>query len=173
MADVLRFSERVIGGGIIRDTVTLQQQPASFGLGVLPSLNFELQNGTGSGQANKWFLERRTVNATTYDLLDLAGGVDDYKGDPITFTAIKRCLLKIVDPNGTKKLYLGPQNQTNAAQLWAGGTGATAYDEVFWGIDHKHPYAGWTVTAGTGDILPVYNPTGSAITYAIFLLGVG
>lgn len=173
MADVLRVGEQILGGGRIFDDSTGQQQPASYGFGVLPETTFSLETGTGSGQANKWYLARRTLAATTYDLLDLAGGLSDYKGNAITLTTLKRALVKVVSADGSKRLRVGPQNQANAAQLGWGGTGATVYADVYDVLDLRHPWAGWAVTAGTGDVFPVYNPTAGSIDYAVWLLGVG
>lgn len=172
MATVLRLSERTIGGGRVTDPATLQAQPASYGQGILPSSVFTLASGTGTGQASKWYLARRALAGTTFDLLDLAGGLTDYAGASLTFSAVKRCLVAVVSPDGTKKLRVGPQDQSNAWQGWFGGTGATVYEEVFHTTDRKHPYAGWTVTGGSADVLAVYNPGATSVTYAIWIIGV-
>lgn len=171
MSLALYVSETVGGGGRLYDTTTLSQIVATFGSGVLPSIDLSFQNGTGSGYANQWYLARRTLAATTYDLLDLAGGLTQYDGSTITFTKIKRVLIALVSPDGTAKLRIGPQGQSNPFTGPWGGTGATVYREVIHKDDMTHPYAGWTVTAGTGDILPIYNPTGSSIVYAIWIIG--
>lgn len=172
MATTLRFGEVVRGGGRIEDAATGQNQQAIFGRGALPSLDQTFTYGTGSGAVNMWYLARRTLATVTFDLLDLAGGLTDFKGAAITFTKIKRVLLVIIDPDGTKTLRIGPQNQSNPfIGPWSGGSGATVYNTVFRKFDQDQPYAGWTVTAGTGDILPIYNPGATSVTYLLWLLG--
>lgn len=171
MADTIRVNERIIGGGIIRDTTTGKSQTANYGQGALPSRTLAFTNGTADQQVNLWYLAQRTLAATTTDSLDLAGGLTGYGGATLTFTKIKRVYVSIVSPDGTKSLRVGPQGVANAAQLGWGGTGATVYNTVITDLDLVHSYAGWSVTAGTGDILPIYNPGASAVTYAIFILG--
>jgi hypothetical protein len=173
MADVLYLRERTIGGGRVGDDATGQYQAAVFGKANLPARVRSLTHGTGSGQANKWHLSQRTLATTTFDLLDLAGGLTDYKGAAITFTKIKRVYVAIVDPSSSKSLRVGPQNQSNAGQFGWGGTGATVYQTVYTDWDDYEPYAGWTVTAGTGDIYPIYNPSAGSVTYVLFVLGLG
>lgn len=173
MADSLYASYRSLGGGIIRDTVTAQQMPGVFGRGVLPRRVRSFTHGTGANQANKWHLSRRTLATVTFDLLDLAGGLTDYKGAAITFTAIKLVYIAIVDADGTKSLRIGPQNQTGAGQFGWGGTGATVYQTIYTDWEDYRPITGHTVTAGTGDIYPIYNPGAGSVEYAIWVLGLG
>jgi len=173
VATVIRVDERVIGGGSIIDTSTLKRLSAMPGQGLLPSLRLQFTNGTGSGAVNKFHLSRRTLATVTYDLIDLAGGLTDLDGAAITFTAIKRILVVMTAPDGTASLRIGPQNQSNP---WAGpwgGTGATVYETIVWRKELLHPYAGWTVTAGTGDIFPIYNPGASSVTYCLWIMGLG
>jgi len=172
MADVLYFKTRTLGGGRIEDSATAQRQMASFGKLLLPARTRSFTHGSGSGQANKWYLAQRTLATVTYDNLDLAGGLTDYKGAAITFTKIKYAYIAIISPSSTKYLRVGPQNQSNAAQLQWGGTGATVYETIYTDWELYEPYTGFTVTAGTGDIFPIYNPTGVSITYTLLLMGV-
>lgn len=173
MALTLSVGERPAGGGILSDSTLLVQQAASYGAGVLPELSLALENGTGANQANIWYLAKRTLAATTYDLLDLAGGLTAFNGSTITFTKIKRVLVAIDSPDGTKRVRVGPQDQSNPWPGPWGGTGPTVYADVLWKFDVVNPFAaGWAVTAGTGDVFPVYNPGGSSVDYIIWLLGV-
>jgi hypothetical protein len=172
VADVLYLRERIIGGGRIADATTGQQQNAIYGRTILPARSRSFTHGTGSGQANKWHLSTRTVGATSFDLIDLAGGLTDHKGAAVTLTKLKRFYLAVVDPSSAKSLRVGPQNQANAGQFGWGGTGATVYQTVYTDWDDYEPYAGWTVTAGSGDVYPVYNPGASPVSYVLFVLGV-
>lgn len=169
----MRAQVRVIGGGLFRDTVTGTTQPAAFGgAGLIPDPNWTLTTGTGANAVNLWYHARRTLAATTYDDLDLAGGLTGPTGAALTFTAVKYVRLDVVSADGSKKLRVGPQGRSNAGQLWWGGTGATVYQDVYYTFEQRLPTAGgWAVTAGTGDIFPVYNPTGSSITYSLWVMG--
>ena len=137
-------------------------------------LVYTFASGTSSGQFDNWWHDSRTVTATTYDNLDLRGGTVSTKLNLILdFQKIKLGVIAIRSPDGTASLRIGPQNVTNAWQGAWGGVGATAYSTVF----HSHvfafdPYTGFAVTAGTGDILGIYNPGASSVTYDIFLLGI-
>ncbi len=144
-----------------------------FGTGTLAELGVTLAYGTGSGQASKWHIGVRALAATTYDLLDLAGGsLADPVGNALTFSTVKLIVVAISSPDGTKTLRVGPQNQSNAPALNWGGTGATVYHTLtHWAMPLYQPVTGATITAGTGDILPVYNPGGSSVTYAILIAG--
>lgn len=146
-----------------------------FGLRSIPELSISLEYGTGSGQANKAYAFSRTLTATTMDSIDLAGSLSDGVGNTITFTSIKLAIVAIVTPTGgTKKLRVGPQNQTNAlSSNWGSLVVATVYKEfTHWDTVIYEPVAGYTVTAGTADIFPIYNPSASSITYELLLAGV-
>lgn len=171
MADVITLNERTLGGGRIIDSVSGQVLPAIWGKGNLPARTRTFTSGTGNNQVDKFHLSQRTLTATTFDLLDLSGVLTDYKGVAITFSKIKRVYIAIVSPDGTKSLRIGPQNQANAGQFGWGGTGATVYQTIYTDWDDYFPYAGHTVTAGTGDIYPVYNPGASSVTYALLIAG--
>lgn len=171
MADAVSLSVKVLGGGRIVDSVSGQYLPAVFGRGNLPARSRVFTHGTGANQVDKLHLSQRTLAATTFDLLDLAGGLTDYKGAAITLTKLKWIYVAIVSPDGTKALRVGPQNQANAGQFGWGGTGATVYQTVYTDWEDYRPITGHTVTAGTGDIYPIYNPGASAVTYALLVAG--
>ena len=142
------------------------------GVNDFPSLAIDYTDGTSSNQAKTYFIDSRALAATTTESLDLAGSLADPFGTTITFTVIKEIVIAIVSPDGSKKLRVGPQNVANAWQGPFGGTGATVYIEFFhhWKMPSE-PYTGYTVTAGTGDLLVINNPTASSITYGIIIVG--
>lgn len=172
MAADLNTDDRITGGGSITDSALGVQQAANFGFGVLPAIRYRYSFGTGSGQANKWYLAQRTLAATTYDDLNLTSGLSTL-GTTQTFTALKRVLIAIVDPEGTKRLRIGPQGRTNANPLWFQAATTNFWEETYTYVLKDRPVTGWGVTAASTDVLGVYNPTGSSITYAIWLLGTG
>lgn len=158
--------------GAIRDTSRGTALRREFGGGGVPELSVALTYGTTADKGDWLYYAERTLAATTFDLLDLSGSLTDGLGNTITATKLKFALVAIESPDGTKAVRVGPQNQTNAAQLHWGGTGATVYKTVtHWDLVVWEPVAGYTVTAATADIFPVYNPGGSAVTYHILLAG--
>lgn len=128
-------------------------------------------SGTGSGQANEMWHDERTLTTTSTDSLDLAGGLTNGLGVTVTFTKIKLAIIAIDAPDGTKKLRVGPNNTANAWQGWFGGVGANVYEEVLDWVVHLDFRTGWTVTAGTGDLLIINNPSAGSVTYRILLVG--
>lgn len=169
MAIQLNYADSVTGGGRINDPDTGITQNGVFGGAVLPRPDLVISSGTDDFQANNWYLARRTVAGTTSDNLDLAGGLSNF-GGTLTFTKIKRVYVAIIDPDGVKSLRVGPQSVSNA---WTGPFGSTSdYASVMYRLDLLEPYDGWTVAAGTADILGIYNPGATPVTYAILLIGI-
>jgi hypothetical protein len=135
----------------------------------IPVADLLLEFGTGTGQANALYIASRTVTATTADNINLTSL--SMGGTTFSLTKVKYVLIAISGADGTKSLQVGPKGVSNAVQLGWGGTGATVYDTVITDREWKHPYAGWTVTATTADILGIYNPGASSVTYGIVIAG--
>ncbi len=174
MADVISISTKQLGGGRILDNVTGQYLPIIFGKGSIPSRLRTFTHGTGANQVNKIYATQRTLATVTMDSLDLAGGLTDYKGAAITLTALKWVYISIVSPDGTKVLRVGPQNQAAAGTFgWGSAAVATVYHDFYSDWELYRPITGFTVTATTADIFPIYNPSLTSVTYAIIVAGVG
>lgn len=128
----------------------------------------------GAVQVNDWHFAEYTINAGANLDIDLTGSTT-YKnpfGTTLAFTAVKLVAVSVKSPDGAKSVRVGPQNASNAFQGWHGGVGASNYDTVFTSARHVHMLAGWTVAAGTGDILRINNPGGSAVTIRVLIAGV-
>lgn len=128
--------------------------------------------GTGDAQCNwLYWSQARSLAATTTESFDLSGTLLDPFGATITAATLKFVAVAIHSPDGTKSLRVGPQGVTNAAQLYHGGVAAGNYVTVLdWHVV-QHNWAGWTITAGTGDLFPVHNPGGTSVVYSILLAG--
>lgn len=156
------LSGRYQDGGLI-DSITAG--------GDLPSLAATLTQGAGE----TWQQVLVPVSLTAggnldVDLADPANSLTDRAGRPLNLSVLYAAVLTVAAPDGVKKLRLGPQNLTNAAQLWFGGVGATAYETVDrYAI--RVSQGGWAVTPGTGDLLRVNNPTGVTVAGSLFLVG--
>lgn len=148
----------------------------NIGVGTSGSQGFSVveadwANGTATSQANEWFHDQRTVAATTADNLDLAGSLTNKFGETLTFTTIKLIFFRIISPDGTKELHIGPRGQTNPWQGPWGGTGATVYSRtmgIFLWFDN---YGYGTITAGAADVLGVYNAGSGSLTYDVIIIG--
>jgi len=170
MAFDINTDDRLSGGGAITDSSTAVSQSASFGSGVLPTIRYRYSYGTGSGQVNAWYLARRTLAATTFDNLNLTSGLTTL-GTTFSFTKLKRVLVAIIDPDGTKSLRVGPQNQANANPLWFAAVTANFYETTYTYVLKDRPVTGWDVAAASTDILSIYNPGAGSLDYAIWILG--
>lgn len=172
MADTLSASFQLIANLSHAKDVSQRSTFTSWALGQnsMPALNKTYTTGTGTNAINKEFVKTYTINATSNQDLDLAGSLVDDQGNTLTFTAIKEILVIINDPDGTKALEIGPAAVSNAFL----GPFADASDKLTF-LEHIrlcNPYTGWTVTAGTGDIMRLRNPSASALTATVVILGI-
>lgn len=126
--------------------------------------------GSGNGQANIVFSDNRSIAASSNDDLDLSGVLSAVFGGTIAFTAIRAIIIRaaagntnnVVVGNATSNQFLGPLGA--AAHTIAIRPG----DELVMTARN----AGWTVTAGTGDILRIANSgSGTPVVYDIIILG--
>lgn len=130
-----------------------------------------LPNGTGSGQANRLFHDRRTIAASGTDDLDLAGSLLDGFGNTLTFARVKLLLVK-ADPGNTNNVVVGG-DATAAWASWAGAATHTVTVRPGGLLVLAAPDAtAYVVTATTADILQIANSGGgTGVTYDIVLVG--
>lgn len=150
-------------------TICITTDAVTSGTNSFPTLSRTITDGTGAGQCNKWYRAYRTLAAGTADNLDLAGSLLDPFGNTLTFTGIKYIAIALVaaSANGTNKLTVG-----NATNPFVGPFSAAGTIDIFDSLELYHPGAsGWTVTAGTGDILKINNPGAASVTYCILIAG--
>lgn len=125
-------------------------------------------NGTNNNQADLAFLDSRQLASGATENLDLAGVLAGAFGATLTFAKIAALSIEADDANTTNLTFGGAGSNT-----WVGFF-ADATDKIIMKPGAKmtiHAPAGWTVTAGTGDILLVANAAGAAANYTIGLLG--
>lgn len=138
-----------------------------------PSLNAKVTfaNGTGANQVNALWTDTRTLAASATENLDLAGVLTDGFGTTKTFTTVKSIVVTALAAN-TNNVIVGGAI-TNA---WVGPfSDSTATHSVRPGGWYGFGFGGtgYTVTAGTRDILKIANSSsGTAVTYSIVILGV-
>ena len=119
-------------------------------------------DGTGAGAANKQWNDNRTLGGSS-DSLDLAGGLTNRIGEAASFATVRLVYLRA--------------DADNAADLTVGG-GSNPWDTAFDTLTVQPGQeillkttdaTGWTVTAGTGDLLQVAGTSGDS--YEIYLAG--
>ena len=128
-------------------------------------------NGTGAGQADKVFVDTRTIAISGTDDLDLAGVLVDGLGVVITFVKIKAIILTAADLNTNDVVlgaaaatqFVGPFGaNTHTVRARPGGLIALACKDA----------TGWAVAAGSTDLLRVANGgAGTSVDYTICIIG--
>jgi hypothetical protein len=144
----------------------------AVGNGNFPAAAFDLTDGSANEQAQTWVhgLIAGLAAGSTFPI-DLSGVTDGPFENDVNFLKVRAILAVIKDPASTKKIRIGPQGQTNAAQLGFGGVGAEAYLEFTRFALLENIYSGWLVTPGTGDLLPIKNSGSVEIDCAFWILG--
>jgi len=129
-----------------------------------------MATGTASGKADQIFADTRTLSASATEDLDLAASLVDALGTTLTFVKVKAIYIKAASGN-TNNVEVTPA----AANGFLGAFNAAA-DQVDIAPGGMFlvtaPAAGWSVTAGTGDLITVTNSAGStAVTYDVVIVG--
>jgi len=131
---------------------------------------FRLSNGTGSGQADVFWSDHRTLAASGTETLDLNGSLSDAFGATVNLTAVKAVLV-CGDAANTNNVLVGDA----ASNAWAAFLGAAGVATVQPGgcMLAMAPNAGYAVAGGTTDQLKIANSSsGTGISYTIIVLGV-
>ena len=159
---------RISFRGFLAQTTTFGRATARFGQTGMPDELFRLTNGTGSGQCDTVFVKALSIAATTTLQVDFKSGETDLLGNAVNLQSVK--LVAVVVTTASATLWVGPQNLTNACQLWFGGVAATDKNKVtdrFWNSDE----GGWAV-GGSTKILGINNPGGSTVSGYLICAGV-
>ena len=129
-----------------------------------------LASGTGSSQADKVYQGQRTILASQSEDLDLAGVLTDIFGAVLTFVKVKAIYIKAASGN-SNNVVVGAASATQ----FVAGFGANTHT---WAIPPggfmfvSAPVAGWTVGAGSTDLLKIANSgAGTSVTYDIVVVG--
>lgn len=141
----------------------------TFDLPFHPEIEFS--NGTGAGQANEMFSDRRTIAADDDETLDLSGVLSNALGRLVAFTAVKALMVRAAAGN-THNVVISPP----AANAWVGPFGAAEQSLALppGGVVVlvAPTAAGWPVVNSTGDLLNFANSgIGSPVTYDLIILG--
>ena len=137
----------------------------------LPTINFDITDGTGSDQMDQVYVDQRTLAASATEDIDLAGGVEDSFGNTLTFVDVRMICVKAAAENTNDVLVGGAA--ANAFVNWVSNSSDVVVVKpggVVFLYAPTNP--GYAVTAGTGDLLKIANSAGStSVTYDIYIGG--
>jgi hypothetical protein len=153
-ASIQAINKRTLDGRDVVDNIPMSQ-------------DIQLGSGTGYGKADIAFFDTRTLAASTSENLDLAGVLTDAFGQTIAAAKVKA--IEIENPEASlstltvgaaaSNTFLGPfTSATHSVDLKPGDKAVFV------------SRTGWTVAAGTGDILKVANGAGGSVNYNIKLI---
>lgn len=167
----LTYREQVNGGYLL--TSGSLKYRSDWDDGVFPTGITQLTNGTGDNQANSVFEAAFSIAATTMQLYDLLGGSGevDVLNVALAFTKVKAVdVVLTTTPASGVSVRFGPQNQTDAAQLWFQAVTANFYDVVQSRFRQYDPVTGWAIGAGAS-VLAIYNPGAAAVAGRLRVIG--
>jgi len=133
-------------------------------------VRYDLEDGTGAGQAQKYYQDKATIAASGSATLDLNGAINDIFGAVLNLTNIKVLRIRAASTNtndvvvggAASNPFIGPfADATDKIAIKPGG-------ELFL----IAPNAGYAVVAGTGDQLKIANSgAGTGVDYTIEIVG--
>lgn len=135
--------------------------------------SIKLGDGTGAGQANRMFTDRRTLAASATEDLDLSGiAMADAFGAAVTFARIKGIIVA-ASPDNANNVLLGAASANQwASMLNAAGVVTLRPGAIAAFYAGEDDATGYTVTAGTGDLLKVANSAGgTSVSYDLVIIG--
>ncbi|GFH36630.1 hypothetical protein [Streptomyces pacificus] len=132
----------------------------------------QLASGTGAGQADLVFSDRRTISASGAEDLDLAGVLLDAFGATITFARVKGLFISASANNANNVVVGADATNPWATLLNAAGTVTLRPGASFAAVAGATDSTAYAVTAGTGDLLQVANSAGgTSVTYDVVVIG--
>lgn len=134
-------------------------------------VNQAFTNGTAADQAQVVWHDERTLTTGANEDLDLAGVLSSAFG-VVTFTNVKYLVVQVTTTTTGYTLELGGKG----SNAWVGALKDTSDILTLQAgsvLALSAPVDGYTVTAGTGDLLKVNNPSAGSVTYRIWIVGEG
>jgi hypothetical protein len=145
------------------DVRTLGLASPNISINVAPVVSFT--DGVGANQANILYQASTTFSGTTASL-DLNGVLTDSYGTTVSMLRVKA--IYIENPSATNTIVIGNAG-SNPWATFLTATGTITLRPGAWFIAASPDATGWTVTAGTGDILLLTGTSGQP--YKIAILG--
>jgi len=150
-------------------TGTLDLNFPSSQLDYVKTIN--LASGTGAGQADRIWHDKRTLAASATEDLDLAGALLDALGGTFVLARVKALLVKAADANANNVVVGAAAATAWAALLGATGTVTLRPGALFAAFAGKADATGYAVGAGATDFLKVANSGAGTVDYEIVIIG--
>lgn len=132
----------------------------------------QLASGTGAGQADVVFSDRRTLAASATEDLDLAGSLVGAYGATLTYARIKGLYIAAAAGNTNNVVIGNAASNAWATLLNATGTVTLRPGAVLLAMAGQADGTAYSVTATTGDLLHVANSAaGTSVTYDVVIIG--
>ena len=129
----------------------------------------ELANGTSDNQADRLYHSRYAISASTTQSIDLKGSLVDDLGNAFTPAKLRGIVVENRAETSGLDVYVG--GNANAVPLF-GAAADYAIVKPQGRFSLEAPIDGITVTASTGDIIDIENPSGStAVTVDVWIWG--
>lgn len=134
------------------------------------SLTQAYSDGAGANQANLLFSDRRTLDASANEDLDLVGSLTGLLGAAASFARIKAVIIKAASGN-TNNVNVSRPASNGVPLFLAAGDGIALKPGAFFAwVDPTA--AGVALTGGSADLLNIANSGGSTeVTYDIIVIG--
>lgn len=153
----------------IRGTLSVATDPGTASVPISETALVEFANGTGANQANAVYVDEFSIASADNTTYDLAGSLEDALGQACVFTAIKAIYVEAAGAN-TTNLTIG--NGTNPfVGPFDDGTATVTLKPGACLLVTDPSAAGWTVGAGTADVIKIANGSGATATGRIVLIG--
>jgi hypothetical protein len=130
-----------------------------------------LSAGDGPGEADQIWHDTRTLAATSNDDLDLTALVQTIHGQSVSlgFAALKAILIH--NTSDTDALVIDSSVSNGLTAPFAASATSKLEIPASSPLLLVNKLAGWTVTAGTGDVLRIGNAGSTEIQYKIVIVG--
>lgn len=136
-----------------------------------PAVQFQSNltvNSVASGGVNLVYAKQRTIASSgAPDTIDLNGVLFGPGGDAVNIVKLVGAVFK--NENVSQILTIGAGS--NPFTAWLGGTTPTIKLGKSGVFCNFNPIDGWTVTAGSADIITVTSDGGTDVLYSVFLFG--
>lgn len=131
---------------------------------------WNLTNGTGANQADRFFADVRTLSASANEDIDLQGTLANQYGTVI-FAKVKAILIVASSTNTNNVVVTRPAS--NGVPIFSAASDALSIPPGGWFMVAAPAAAGWaSVTASTADLINIANSAGStSVSYAIVIIG--
>ena len=130
-------------------------------------------DGTGANQAQTFFHDERSLNASANEVLDFndaSNALKDAFGVSLQLTAVKLLIIHNKSGNGAS-MTVGPPGANGWVTAMAASDLMTIVDGGTFCIEAPTA-GGYAVTAATGDLFTITNLSGSfTLTYSITIIG--